>query len=177
MIYQSQILLRTITTPVTMSRHNAEFVSKIFSDEKIGSDHTIRIDRFAFRKGEIRSIQVFPDLQENTQEKDTQSFYKQESDRRQTLLKLSPKARAQITDMFAYMFKFAVGEFPNEENLRQARATQEQFFVLNPKRTICDANRLLPLIPKIKGRKVSDYEQAYFNVIERAIMRDMQLSR
>lgn len=177
MTNNSYVLLKGVRQPVFLSKAHAEQLQKIFANENLGPDHNVTIGTRSFIKREIRLIEILPDssrIEEN--DRQMQAFYDEEKINRKRMLEMTPSAKAQKLDMFAYLYRNTVGTMPSQEVLEQARTIQENFFIANPKRTLCDPRKLSVIIPKDELQKLNIWQKAYFRVVERAVARDMDLA-
>jgi hypothetical protein len=103
------------------------------------------------------------------------AFYQEEKNVRATLVAKSPEYKANLLDMFFYLYKFTTGDEPTAEKLEEARSIQHRFFISNPQRTLCNPDLLKTIIPVVRGKKINGYEAGFFRFAESAVRRDMQL--
>lgn len=175
--YQSKIYRKGHDQPIYLSKNSAQKISELYQNASIASDQPIDIGgKYIFRKGEIKSIEILPDIQVEKFEADRSEFYRQEKASRDAYLKLPVSRRARDLEMFKLMYKASIGDEASPETLEQARVIQERFFTANPTRTLCDPTLLKTIIPIITGKKISPYARGGLGIIERALARDMQLA-
>lgn len=177
MIHQSTIHLRGREKALTVPKAVAEQVAKIFSDKNVDPDYSFNLgNKIFFRKGQIRDIEVLPDIAHMTADKDRDEFYADEKKTRQRLLGLSPSQRSNELEMFRCMYVITTGDEPSSEKLNEARRVQEQFFTAHPKRLLCDPSRLKSLIPIVPSKKINLFQAGYFRIVTKAISRDIELA-
>jgi len=177
MTYNSFVGLRGVKKQIILSKENAEKVREMLSNENIPADTWINIQGTGFRKSEIKYVEVNPDgtsAESNDKERDT--FYDEEKKKRDTLVNQTPEYKANLLDMFTYLYKFSTGDMPSAEKLSEARAIQLRFFTQHKTRTLCDAHLLKTIIPIVPGKMINVWEKGYFRMVEAALIRDIQLS-
>lgn len=177
MIYQSKIVVRGREVPIIVSKAVADQISGVWADKKVEKDQLIILKHMRFLKGDIRAIDVLPDKVAEGFDDEVRKFYDEERRERAKAVALTPKAKSMRLEMFRELYRVVTGTYPTPEVLGEARQKQEQFFTANPKRTVCDANRLIPLIPAARGQRISKFHSAFIGMVGRAIGRDVQLSR
>lgn len=175
--YQSKIYRKGHDQPITVSKSIAEKISALYTDSKAPSDYPIDIGgRHIFRKGEIKSIEILPDIDRTRQEQSYDEFNKIEREGHIKYAKLPASQKAKDLGMFELMYHASVGEKASPEVLEQARVIQERFFTVHKNRTLCDPSLLKCVIPMISGKKISGWAMGGLGIVERAVARDMQLS-
>ncbi len=177
-IYQSKIYRKGHDQPILVPKVAAQKIAALYEDKNAAADYPINIaDRYVFRKGEIKSIEILPDIEKVVTEIDRTEFYQQEKNERNRILSQSPEQRAKNTSVFSELYRISTGEYPTEEVLGQVRWTQQRFFTVNKNSITCDLQLLRSSVPMVVGKKIDIYQKAMFNIIERAVLRDMQLAK
>jgi len=177
MIYNSTILLKGVQKPIFASKVNAESIDQNWRNEKIDKGYIFKMGNISFTKGDIKFVEVRNDTV-GGKEKDLEmvNFYLEEKRNRDARLKLSPHDRAKNTDFFFMLYMSSCLERPTEEIYAKVREVQEDFFRMNPKRTVCDFN-VLKLFLKVNERaRKNHFANGGLRLAEKAIFRDMQLA-
>ena len=176
----SIINVRGLTRPILVLKKEAEAVRQIFETATYPETYIIRVNRYAFRKGDIKSVEISSDrLSSEKFDEEMRLSAEEEKRERAKVLKLSPEVRAQRLEFFRFMYRSALGpkEEPSKEKLEEARRIQAAFFKANPRRTVCDPVLLKPLLGNMKGIMLNVWQSAGIRMIGEAVSRDMYLSR
>jgi len=178
MIYQSLIHRKGNEKAIPVSEAAARQIADIFNDKKIDGDHPINLgNKIYFRKGQIREIEIHPDLEKPRTEEQFSDFYAEERANYLQRQKWSIEARAKELYVFEHLYELSTGNKPDEATREQCRLAQVEFFKQNPKRTVCDPSAFKHLIPIVRSVKLNIWQSGFFQIIERAVYRDIQLSR
>jgi hypothetical protein len=183
-MFNSTILIRGVQKPLFVSYAAALETQKIFNDKSIPSEQPISVAGKSFRKSDIKYIEIEKDGNRAVMwDELTIQFYQDEKVNHANLSKQSPEAKARMLDMFSVFYKTATKNDPTPEILEQAYQAQLQFFKDNPTRTLCDVSVLKSLILKLDHSHSGNWSElnerlreSFFRLVERAVVRDMQLS-
>ena len=176
----SIINVRGLTRPILVLKKEAEAVRQIFEEPKYPESYIIRVNRYAFRKGDIKSVEISSDrLSSEKFDEEMRLSVEEEKRERAKVLKLSPEVRAQRLEFFRFMYRSALGpkEEPSNEKLDQARRIQSDFFKANPRRTVCDPRLFKSIIGNPGGIMLNAWQSAGFRIVEAVASRDMYLSK
>lgn len=176
MIYNSIILIRGVSKPISVSKENAVSIQKVFENSEIDNNYIFRVAQRSFRKGDIKYIEIGND-QRGSKEWDEEMNNFREEEIKNNLIKrnIPPEDKARNLEMFKFLFNCSCGENPSEEIIKKAHDIQLDFFIKNPKRTICDAYLLKPII-KINDSCKNLFLNSGLRLVEKAIVRDMFLN-
>jgi hypothetical protein len=178
MIYQSLIYKKGTDKPIPVSKAAAEAIKDIFTDTKIAGDHPINLgNKILFTKSQIKGIEILPDLENPVSEEAYKDFYAEEKKNHVMRQKWSVEVRAKQLHLFTHLYEISTGDQPSADTLESARISQLAFFIKNSTRTVCDPSSFKHLIPMVRGAKISIWQSAFFNLVERYVYRDIQLSK
>lgn len=181
----SYIQLKGVREQIFVKASEALKVKEMWEDNSVEYHHVINVGNTSFTKGDIKMV-----VSNNDKTKGEiwdgvmKDFYDEERRNRNALANKSAESKANMLDMFFQLHKIALKQEPNKETMDMAYKVQLDFFMRNPRRTLCDAHLLKALIPglvpesssKLWDSAISMYREAYFRLVDKAIFRDMQLS-
>ncbi len=181
----STLQLKGVREQINVTRSEAINIKKIWEDNSVPFDFKLTVGHYTFPKSDIKLIIEQSDTgRKESMEEDHRLFYENERKSHDTLAKQSPEQKAHMLGMFEGFYKIATTEEPTQEIIERAYEVQLDFFKKHPLRTLCDAHILKSLIPGLVHESndgkvpnsASLFRESYFNLMEKAIFRDMQLA-
>jgi len=132
----AQIYLRGIGQK-EISNEDARVIKQQWESGTLKHDEIISFGNFATKAGGITGITLEPETRSsNNSEQVEDDYYKE----RHEILSSSLEERARRLEFFKLFMKIMEDRDPTEDELREAKQVQLEFFEKNPYRLECDVN-------------------------------------